>query len=322
MKTSGLSKKQQASAQRSNQPFFGSKSTGNFFSKAISNSTSFFQNSRSAIQAKLTVGAVGDKYEQEADRVAADVVAKINDSSSSGAGDQQSVQRMEMEDEELKMKPMVQRIGTEGGAVSTDFENQLNVARGGGQSLAPDLQAKMGQAMGADFSGVRIHTDARSDQLNQSIQAKAFTTGQDVFFRQGAYQPQSRGGQELIAHELTHVVHQSGSAVLNPSVMSKTIQRNPDHASTIASGHAFKKHVLGKGRRGKKEWGDPPSVTRAEFAAVVQDVMDSPDEARNLSDGRKAYWKGDIVVIYNPGAGDKGTCFKPDSGKAYYDRLV
>jgi guanyl-specific ribonuclease Sa len=71
----------------------------------------------------------------------------------------------------------------------------------------------MGQAMGADFSGVKVHTDAQSDQLNKSIQAKAFTTGQDVFFRQGAYEPSSRGGQELIAHELTHVVQQNGGAV-------------------------------------------------------------------------------------------------------------
>jgi len=49
--------------------------------------------------------------------------------------------------------------------------------------------------------------------LNKSIQAKAFTTGQDVFFRQGAYVPSSRNGQELIAHELTHVVQQNGKAV-------------------------------------------------------------------------------------------------------------
>jgi hypothetical protein len=61
----------------------------------------------------------------------------------------------------------------------------------------------------ADFSGVKVHTDAQSDQLNRSIQAKAFTTGQDVFFRAGAYQPGSRAGQELIAHELTHVVQQT-----------------------------------------------------------------------------------------------------------------
>jgi Domain of unknown function (DUF4157)/ADP-ribosyltransferase exoenzyme len=76
------------------------------------------------------------------------------------------------------------------------------------------LQEKMSQAMGADFSGVKVHTDSQSDQLNQSIQAKAFTTGQDVFFRQGAFDPSSRSGQELLAHELTHVVQQNGGNVM------------------------------------------------------------------------------------------------------------
>ncbi|NET09642.1 MAG: DUF4157 domain-containing protein [Symploca sp. SIO2B6] len=120
------------------------------------------------------------------------------------------LQRQEMPDEkeELQMKPSVQRVGAEGGAVSDEFEQELNSARGGGQALAPELQAQMGQAMGADFSGVRIHTDGRSNALNESVGARAFTTGQDVFFKRGEYQPGSRGGQELIAHELTHVVQQ------------------------------------------------------------------------------------------------------------------
>jgi hypothetical protein len=66
----------------------------------------------------------------------------------------------------------------------------------------------MERAFGADFGGVRVHTGAQADGLARSIQAKAFTTGQDVYFRQGAYEPGSRGGQELIAHELTHVGQQ------------------------------------------------------------------------------------------------------------------
>jgi hypothetical protein len=83
-----------------------------------------------ALQTKLTVGAANDKYEQEADRVADQVV-----------------------------------------------QQEIHHARGRGQSLAPELQTQMGQAMGADFSDVRVHTDAQSDKLNQAIQAKAFTTG-------------------------------------------------------------------------------------------------------------------------------------------------
>ena len=68
----------------------------------------------------------------------------------------------------------------------------------------------MGLAMGADFSGVRVHTDGRADELNSKLQAKAFTKGKDLFFKKGEYQPGKRDGQELIAHELTHVIQQKG----------------------------------------------------------------------------------------------------------------
>ena len=167
------------------------------------------------VQTKLTIGRPNDKYEQEADRVAAAVVQQINRPAPVSQAQGEVVQSKEKEEEEeLNMKPMVQRrdaIG--GGEASTELERAINRARGGGQSLDAGLQQSMGQAMGADFSGVMIHTNAQADQLNQSLQAKAFTSGQDVFFRQGAYQPRSHGGQELIAHELTHVVQQNGGAV-------------------------------------------------------------------------------------------------------------
>ena len=67
--------------------------------------------------------------------------------------------------------------------------------------------------MGADFSGVRVHTGGEAHQLNEQLSAKAFTTGNDIFFRGGEYNPQSGSGQELLAHELTHVVQQSSGAV-------------------------------------------------------------------------------------------------------------
>jgi hypothetical protein len=50
----------------------------------------------------------------------------------------------------------------------------------------------MERAFGADFSGVKVHADAQSNQLNQSIQARTFTTGQDVFFSEGEYNPERK----------------------------------------------------------------------------------------------------------------------------------
>ena len=185
------------------------------------------------IQAKLNIGEPNDKYEKEADDTASKVVQQINSLTHDNSVQKQEsmeaedeelqmkpaiskIQRdesMEEEDEELQMKSLVQRReNIDGGEASTDLESGINSARGSGQPLDSSLQQSMGQVMGADFSGVKVHTDTQSDQMNQSIQAKAFTTGQDVFFRQGAYAPGSRGGQELIAHELTHVVQQNGGA--------------------------------------------------------------------------------------------------------------
>ncbi|MFZ0746400.1 MAG: DUF4157 domain-containing protein, partial [Terracidiphilus sp.] len=75
-------------------------------------------------------------------------------------------------------------------------------------------------ALGADFSGVRVHVDPQSDALNRTLSARAFTTGQDIFFSQGAYQPGSSTGRELIAHELTHVVQQDGDKVRRAMTVS------------------------------------------------------------------------------------------------------
>ncbi|MEH1794008.1 eCIS core domain-containing protein [Nostoc sp.] len=186
------------------------------------------------IQAKLTIGEPNDRYEQEADRVASQVVQRINAPASAGRSVQRqekaekdiqakpeitALQRMKEPEEELQAKLTLQRReAIAGREASTDLESTINRARGSGQPLEAGLQRSMGQAMGADFSGVLVHTDTQADHLNQSIQAKAFTTGQDVFFRQGEYNPGSRGGQELIAHELTHVVQQSGGAVQRSSL--------------------------------------------------------------------------------------------------------
>lgn len=186
------------------------------------------------LQMKMEIGAPGDKYEEEADRVARQVVTQLRvpkphpqvigePVQRAGMLEDKNelrmkprispIQRVELpdEDDELRMKPLVQLQPRLGGMdVNPDLEQLINRERGGGQLLANTIQQPMEQAFGSDFSGVRVHTDGRSDQLNQSIQARAFTIGQDVFFRQGAYQPGNREGQELLAHELTHVVQQNG----------------------------------------------------------------------------------------------------------------
>jgi hypothetical protein len=155
-----------------------------------------------------------------------------------------AIQRDEMppeeEEEPLQAKLMVQRKSGEGGMAATpDLENSIESARGSGQSLSENIREPMEQAFGADFSGVKVHTDGQSDQLNQSIQARAFTTGQDIFFREGQYDPGSQGGQELLAHELTHVVQQNGMVQLQRQ--PKPVQEKPEIEATE---EAMLRHIV------------------------------------------------------------------------------
>jgi hypothetical protein len=163
------------------------------------------------VQTKLTVNQPGDKYEQEADKVAAQVVEQINTSKSQPSQFEQTTQP-----QPLMRKAEAQESSR---GTSPEFETSLKQERGRGQPLAPSIREPMEQAFGTDLSSVRVHTASSSNQLNEAIQAKAFTTGRDVFFRQGAYQPGSREGQQLIAHELTHVVQQGHQ--------EQVIQRKP-----------------------------------------------------------------------------------------------
>lgn len=188
------------------------------------------------LQPKLAIGEPGDKYEQEADRMAKEVVQSIHAPVENNGN---TLQRQgqskipfdatgdrfaptEIETETLQSQTeayqqiwgdVLQARGELGGTVNDNFEGELNHAKSGGKPLESKMQDRMGEAFGADFSRVKIHTDSQSHKLNQSIQAKAFTTGKDIFFKAGEYQPESKSGQELIAHELTHVVQQNGSAI-------------------------------------------------------------------------------------------------------------
>jgi hypothetical protein len=69
------------------------------------------------------------------------------------------------------------------------IERSIDQALGGGQGMDHGTRTRMEAAFGTDFSGVRIHTDSRADGLSQSLSARAFTTGRDVFFRKGEYSP-------------------------------------------------------------------------------------------------------------------------------------
>jgi len=97
----------------------------------------------------------------------------------------------------------------------------------GGQPLSRSTRSHLEPKFGYDFSRVKIYNDVQSDSLNRSINARAFTTGKDIFFRHGEYNPETSKGKRLLAHELTHVVQQDNMKLQR----TQMIQRKCTNAS-------------------------------------------------------------------------------------------
>lgn len=90
---------------------------------------------------------------------------------------------------------------------------RIQARRGGGNPLPEAVRRHLEQGLNHDLSRVRIHDDAEADKLAKGVNAIAFTTGTDIFFRSGRFDPNTRGGLELLAHEVTHTVQQSQGRV-------------------------------------------------------------------------------------------------------------
>src|ERR1700716_620033 len=87
------------------------------------------------------------------------------------------------------------------------------VGSGGGALLDRDTRGFMESRLGADFSDVRVHTDRKATESARSVQAHAYTVGNDVVFQSDKYAPESDSGKRMLAHELTHVVQQRSGPV-------------------------------------------------------------------------------------------------------------
>ncbi|HSH61320.1 MAG TPA: DUF4157 domain-containing protein [Acidimicrobiales bacterium] len=98
-------------------------------------------------------------------------------------------------------------------APTTDLAARIETAAGGGWSIDRKARRKLERGLGAKLDHVRIHDDAEADAMAKAVGAEAFTTGSDIFFRQGAYHPGSREGLRLLAHETTHVLQQAAGRI-------------------------------------------------------------------------------------------------------------
>jgi hypothetical protein len=162
----------------------------------------------------MTVGAADDAYERQADEIADSIVRRLSNPRPIDAAASLNARR-------------VTRIAlgeAHPGELERGSEREIRSALGRGRPLDEPVRRRMEDGFGADFSGVRIHTDARADRLNRSLSSDAFTAQRDIFFRAGQYEPKIQRGRELVAHELTHTLQQ-GSV---PSSRIHRAARAPD----------------------------------------------------------------------------------------------
>ena len=117
---------------------------------------------------------------------------------------------------------------TASGVAHPAVESTIAAARGGGSALDGALAAQFGSALGRSVADVRVHTDSTAAALTNAVSARAFATGNDIFFAPGEYQPGSAAGRELIAHEVAHTDQQRGAPMSGPLVVS-----NPGEALEV-----------------------------------------------------------------------------------------
>jgi hypothetical protein len=157
------------------------------------------------LQPKLKIGQLGDRYEQEADLIA-DQIMRMPEP---------YVQRqMESEEEEMVQRKAIanQVAPLEQQRESSEVPSIVHeVLRSPGQPLDPVTRAFMEPRFGHDFSWVRVHSGAAAEQSARDVNAHAYTVGHDIVFGAGVFTSGTHEGRRLIAHELTHVVQQSGA---------------------------------------------------------------------------------------------------------------
>lgn len=137
------------------------------------------------------------------------------------------------------------REETRSGAYEVDGEaaTKIEAASGSGKPLDRDVRGEMEARFGTDLGDVNVHADGRADRLNRQVNASAFAAGSDIFFRQGAYAPDTTRGKALLAHELAHVTSESANAHVTS-----------ESADAHVASESTKGQTRGVYRQGFREW--------------------------------------------------------------------
>lgn len=176
-----------------------------------------------AIQTKLAVNEPGDRYEQEADAMADNVMRMQVPKNSVSISEGKSIQRKCAHcEEEEKKKVQRKEMGTHSPVVNESLNNYISGLNNSGQPLSPDVRNFFEPRFGYDFGKVKIHNDASATQSAKSINALAYTHGNNIVFNTGQYAPETNAGKRLLGHELVHVMQQGNNIIKRESMPDET----------------------------------------------------------------------------------------------------
>lgn len=165
-------------------------------------------------QPKLTIGPTDDAYEREADAVADQVMRMSNERVQTKTVPVDIQRKCAQCEEEEKLQRKETNIDEARNEAPSAVQEVINSR---GRSLDDGTKSFMESRFGYDFSGVKIHTDTVAAKSAQSINALAYTSGNNIVFNEGRYSPDTTSGKHLLAHELTHVVQQKHATVQRQS---------------------------------------------------------------------------------------------------------
>jgi len=171
-----------------------------------------------------------------------------------------AIQRQPLEEEEEEEALQTKPNGTELPRVSKTLERRIDAVRGNGEPLGDSIRAPLESQLGRDLSQVHIHSDHEADSLSREVQARAFTSGSDIFFRQGAYDAHSQEGKSLLGHEVTHVVQQGAAGPNKPQPANRSASV---HASPVRKTAGIQRQGARTEEEERPSWlskGEPPVV--------------------------------------------------------------
>ncbi len=174
------------------------------------------------VQPKLTVNQLGDRYEQEADRWAEEIM-RLPAGQVTAQPSRIRLQRRE------SAPAMESDVKCRREAEASDVPDVIqDTVRSPGEPLDASTRGYMEARLGHNFGRVRVHADERAAASARAVHARAYAVGRDMVFGAGQFVPQTRAGLRLLAHELTHVVQAEGSPAAN------VIRRQKDSTSSFA----------------------------------------------------------------------------------------